>query len=88
MYMYSVALSSFHHKLCNLSYSYILLNFLTIQRLWPVLANPAKMEQHVLITMVVVDMSVSVLLALREPTVKMVHISATFIEFINVGKLT
>ena len=32
-----------------------------------------RMEQLVLITMVAVDTSVSVLLALREPTVKMVH---------------
>ena len=44
------------------------------QKSWHVQATPVRMEQLVLITMVAVVMSVSVLLALREQTVKMVHV--------------
>ena len=45
------------------------------QKSWPVLVTLVRMEQLVLITMVAVVMSVSVLLALREPIVKMVLLS-------------
>ena len=59
-----------YHILFILSYVPFHINF---QNCVGVAVTPARMEQHALITMVVVDMSVSVLLALREPTVKMVH---------------
>ena len=42
-------------------------------------AIPAKMEPAVLITMVAVAMSAFVLLALRDQTVKMVHINIKII---------
>ena len=54
-----------------------LIIYFTIQKLWHVRATLVRMEQLVLITMVVVAMPVSVLLALREQSVKMVY-SLTF----------
>ena len=66
---------------CAFSILYLLHSFLSTfpcafsqQKSWHVQATPVRMEQLVLITMVAVVMSVSVLLALREQTVKMVHV--------------
>ena len=61
---------------CAFSILYLFHLFLSTfsqQKSWHVQATPVIMEQHVLIAMVAVVMSVSVRLALREPTVKMVH---------------